>query len=250
MVISITQDFSRFLVRLADTELVLAQRLCEMCSRGPFLEEDIALSNSALDLLGRAEELYKLLSEAEGNRFTPDEYAYHRNEREFFCYKLVEQPNTDFAWVVARQYLHDVYAKEVFTRLLQSNHAQLAGLAEKVLKEIRYSLERSADWILRLGIGTEESNRRLQFALDRLYRFVPELVAFDAIDLNFLPDAEGLKEAWKTEVSKTLSDAGIREPELKDTHLLDSREGFHTEYLGHLLSEMQFLPRAYPDATW
>ncbi len=250
MVISMHTDFGRFLVRLADTELVLAQRLCEMCSRGPFLEEDIALSNSALDLLGRAEELYKLLAETEEKGLTADDYAYRRNEREFFCYKLVEQPNTDFAWVVARQYLHDVYVKCVFTRLLQSEDNKLAGLSEKVLKEIRYSLERSEDWMLRLGIGTEESNRRLQFAVDRLFRFIPELFAFDAVDLKYIPDTKGLIEEWKAEVSDTLRRAGIREPELKSTHLRDSREGFHTEYLGHLLSEMQFLPRAYPDATW
>ena len=250
MVISINTDFSRLLVRLADTELVLAQRLCEMCSRGPFLEEDIALSNSALDLLGRAEELYKLLAETEGKELTADDYAYRRNEREFFCYKLVEQPNTDFAWVIARQYLHDVYVKSIFTRLLQSDNSKLAGLSEKVLKEIRYSLERSKDWMLRLGIGTEESNHRLQFAIDRLFRFVPELFAFDAVDLQYIADTEGLIAEWKTEVSNTLRAAGIQEPELKSTHLRDSREGFHTEYFGHLLSEMQFLPRAYPDATW
>jgi ring-1,2-phenylacetyl-CoA epoxidase subunit PaaC len=250
MVITITNDFARFLVRLADTELILAQRLCEMCSRGPFLEEDIALSNSALDLLGRAEELYHLLAATEGKGLTPDDYAYHRDEREFFSYKLVEQPNTDFAWVIARQYLHDVYVKGVFTRLLQSDDSNLAGLSEKVLKEIRYSLERSKDWMLRLGIGTEESNGRLQFAIDRLFRFVPELFAFDAVDLRCLPDTDGLIGEWKAEVSETLHTAGIREPELKPTHLRDSREGFHTEHLGHLLSEMQFLPRAYPDATW
>lgn len=250
MAITIENDFARLLVRLADTEVVLAQRLCEMCSRGPFLEEDIALSNTALDLLGRAEELYKLLAVIEGKGFTPDDYAYRRNEREYFCYKLVEQPNTDFAWVIARQYLHDVYVKGVFTRLLQSENADLAGLSEKVLKEIRYSLERSKDWMFRLGIGTEESNRRLQLAVDRLFRFAPELFAFDAIDLRYIPDAEGLTAEWKAEVSETLNAIGIREPEMKSTHLRDSRDGFHTEYLGHLLSEMQFLPRAYPEATW
>lgn len=250
MELSIENPFARFVVRLADTEVVLAQRVCEMCSRGPFLEEDIALSNTALDLLGRAEELFKIVADTEGKGLSADDYAYRRNEREYFCHKLVEQPNQNFAWVIARQYLHDVYAQAVFTRLLQSSHAGLAALSEKVLKEIRYSLERAHDWMFRLGLGTEESNRRLQFAVDRLYRFVPEMLAFDAIDMEFLPDSEGLTTAYLSVVSETLRAVNIREPEWIAPRMRDSRDGFHTEYLGHLLSEMQFLPRAYPEATW
>jgi len=197
MAFTIEKEQARFLVRLADTEMILGQRLCEMCSNGPFLEEDIALSNIALDLIGRAEQLYILVSEIEGKGLTADDYAYRRNEREYFSLKLVEQPNTDFAWVIARQYLHDVYVKEIFTQLLQSKIDKVAGLAEKVLKEITYSHVHARDWMFRLGIGTPESHKRMQAAIDHLFKYVGELFAFDELDKKYIGDVAQVEKNWK-----------------------------------------------------
>lgn len=250
MNIRIDKDEAKFVIRLADTEMILGQRLCEMCSNGPFLEEDIALSNVALDLIGRAEQLYRIVAEIEGKGLTYDDYAYRRNEREYFCIKLVELPNTDFAWTIARSYLHDAYVKEVYTQLLNSNIPNLAGLAEKVLIEIRYNFSHARDWMLRLGIGTDESNSRLQTAIDNMFRYVPEIFNFDVIDNKFLTDTASIESNWKKEVSALLAESKINEPELSKIYMRDYREGFHSEYLGHILSEMQFLPRAYPDAKW
>jgi ring-1,2-phenylacetyl-CoA epoxidase subunit PaaC len=250
MKITIDNEAAKFVIRLADTEMILGQRLSETCSNGPFLEEDLALSNVALDLIGRAEQLYNIVSEIEGKGLTADDYAYRRNEREYFCIKLVEQPNTDFAWTIARSYLHDVYVNEVFTHLLKSDIPNLAGLAEKVLIEIRYNLSHARDWMLRLGIGTEESNGRIQEAVDQMFRYVPEIFNWDDIDKKYIADTGAIEANWKSEVSGLLKEAKINEPELKDVIMRDYRNGFHSEFLGHILSEMQFLPRAYPDAKW
>jgi len=136
MKITFQNNEAKFLVRIADTSLILAQRLAELCSKAPFLEEDIANSNCSLDLFGRAEELYKIIGEIEGNIHTPDNYVFRRNEREYLNSKLVEQPNEDYDWTVARQFMHDVWAKEVFTQLLEYKNEEAIGLSKKVLKEI------------------------------------------------------------------------------------------------------------------
>lgn len=251
MKITIENSAAQFLIRLADTEMILGQRLSEMCSKGPYLEEDIAMSNTALDQIGRAEELYKIAAEIEGNKFTPDDYVYRRNEREYFCLKLVEQPNEDFAWTQARSYLHDVWAYELFSQLKQNTSIpNLSGLAEKVLIEIQYNLDKSKDWMFRLGLGTEESNERLQKAVNHLYRYVAEIFAFDAVDKEFIPDPSSLEANWKKEVTLTLSEVNIEEPEVKKVYMRDFREGYHSEYLGHLLNDLQYLTRSYPDAKW
>ena len=250
MSIELKTDEGKFVTRLADTELILGQRLCEMCSNGPFLEEDIATSNTALDLIGRAEQLYNIIVKVEGGDLTADDYAYRRNEREFYCIKLVEQPNEDFAWTIARSYLHDVYAKELFTQLLQSSIPDLAGLAEKVLIEINYNLNHSKDWMYRLGLGTEESNSRMQVAVDNMFRYVPEMFNWDDLDRKFIPDADAVAKNWMSEVVTVLSEINIKQPEESPFFMKDYREGFHSEHLGHLLSEMQYLPRAYPEAKW
>lgn len=250
MKITIDKDAAKFVIRLADTEMILGQRLCEMCSNGPFLEEDIALSNVALDLIGRAEQLYKIVADVEGKGLSADDYAYRRNEREYFCLKLVEQPNTDFAWTIARSYLHDVYVNEVFNQLLKSDIPNLAGLSEKVLIEIRYNLSHSRDWMLRLGIGTEESNSRMQNAVEQMFRYVPEIFNWDDIDNKHLSNTAEITSNWNKEVSALLKEANLKQPEEAAIYMKDYRDGFHSEFLGHILSEMQFLPRAYPDAKW
>lgn len=250
MKLELQKDESKFLIRLADTSVILGQRLAEMCSRGPFLEEDMALSNISLDLFGRAEELYKVICKLENADYTPDDLVYRRNEREYFNFKLVEQPNEDFAWVIARQFFHDVYAIELYGQLTQSNNEEVAGLAVKVLKEIKYSHLHGFDWMDRLGLGTEESNQRLQEAVDHLRKYISEIFDFDTIDQTFIPDTAALETAWRNAISAKLQACNIEEKEIATPTMRDFREGYHSEHMGHLLSIMQYLPRAYPDAKW
>jgi len=250
MGIKIQNKEAQFIIRLADTEVILGQRLTEMCSKGPFLEEDIAISNLALDLFGRGEELLKIVSNIEGNTYSADDYAYRRNEREYFNLNLSEQPNNDFAWVMAKQFLHDVYVDLVFTQLLKSSNTELAGLSEKVLKEIQYSLNHSRDWMMRLGIGTDESNSRLQVAVNHLWKYIQEMFLFDDIDNEFLENTELIKTEWFSTVEKLLSEANISIPETKHYDIRNYRKGFHSEHLGILLATMQYIPRSYPDAKW
>jgi ring-1,2-phenylacetyl-CoA epoxidase subunit PaaC len=250
MKITIENNEARFIVRLADTSVILGQRMAEMSSCGPFLEEDIALSNIGLDLFGRAEELYKIVSELEGFNYTPDDYVFRRNEREYYNIKLVEQPNNDFAWVIVRQFFHDVYATEVFTQLSNSQNAAIAAVSKKVLKEIRYSYLHSRDWMLRLGLGTEESNKRTQDAVDHLMKYVEELFNFDELDKKYFSDCNKIKTTWNSEVEKVLAESNLKRNEVPHLTMRDFRLGFHSEHMGHLLSIMQFLPRAYPDAKW
>lgn len=250
MKMELQHDESKFLIRLADTSVILGQRLAEMCSRGPFLEEDMALSNISLDLFGRAEELYKIICKIEEANYAPDDLVYRRNEREYYNIKLVEQPNEDFAWVIARQFFHDLYAENLFNQLTQSSNAELAGLAVKVLKEIKYSHLHATDWMDRLGLGTEESNRRLQDAVDHLRKYVDEIFDFDELDKKFIPDTAALESAWKNAVYAKLQACNIEEKEIITPSMRDYRDGYHSEHMGNLLSIMQYLPRAYPDATW
>jgi len=250
MGIVLKNNAAQFLIRLADTEVILGQRLAEMCSNGPFLEEDIAMSNLSLDLFGRGEELLKIVSNIEGGSYSADDYTYRRNEREYYNLKLVEQPNEDFAWVMAKQFLHDVYMQLIFTQLLKSDVAEVSGISEKVLKEIEYSYHHSKDWILRLGIGTEESNSRLQVAMNHLWKYVQELFLFDDLDNEFLSDTGSITKDWNSEISATFKAANISVPENIHYDIRDYRKGFHSEHLGLILATMQYLPRAYPDAKW
>jgi ring-1,2-phenylacetyl-CoA epoxidase subunit PaaC len=250
MSITIDNNLAKFVVRLADTEHIAGQRLCEMCSKGPFLEEDIALSNAALDLIGRAEELYKIVAEVEGKGLSADDYAYRRNEREYYSMKLVEQPNEDFAWTIVRSYYHDVYALEVFTQLQNSEHETLTALSKKVLVEIMYNLDRNQDWMLRLGLGTEESNSRLQEAVNQMEKYLPEIWNWDDIDRKYLSDCDKIHTNWENQVDEILKKANIQKPAESPVFMGDYRDAVHTEFLGHMLTEMQFLPRAYPDAKW
>ncbi len=250
MSIVINDNLAQFLIRVADTEIILGQRLAAMCSRAPFLEEDIALSNLALDLFGRGEDLLKIISKIEGEQFSQDDYTFRRNEREDFCLKLVEQPNQDFAWVIVRQYFHDVYIKEVFTQLLAHPMQEISALSEKVLKEIAYSHLHVKDWMERLGLGTDESNARMQLAIDSIWKFMEEIFKFDDLDKKYLKNADQIFSIWNKEVSETLNASNLKRPEDIKNHIRDYRDGFHTEHLGLMLTEMQYLPRAYPDAKW
>ncbi len=250
MQIKLTNPFAKFLVRLADTEIILGQRLAEMCSKAPTLEEDIALSNLGLDCFGRGEELLKIVSELENNAFTPDDCVFRRNEREYFCIKLVEQPNNDFAWVVLRQYLHDVYMTGIFKQLSTNEHQELAALSQKVLKEIEYSKIHSFDWLVRLGNGTTESKTRTQNAVDVLWKYTEELFLFDELDKAYLNDTEAIAAHWNLAINEMFAASNLERPADVKRNILDFRKGFHSEFLGMILADMQYLPRAYPDAKW
>ncbi len=250
MDLTIKTDEGKFLIRIADTSLIMAQRLAEMCSRGPFLEEDIALSNISLDMFGRAEELYKIICAIEEATYTPDDLVFRRNEREFYNIKLVEQPNEDFAWIIARQFMHDSYIREVFTQLLDYKNSEVVGLAQKVLKEVKYSYMHSKDWMERLGLGTEESNQRLQKAVDHLMKYTEEIFAFDEIDRTYFTDCDKIKSVWNNDINATFTACNLERKEIMPLSMRDFRDGFHSEQMGNLLSIMQYLPRAYPDAKW
>jgi ring-1,2-phenylacetyl-CoA epoxidase subunit PaaC len=243
-----------YLLRLGDTSLILGHRLSEICSWGPILEEDIAQTNLALDHLGQAQSLLKYAGEVEGKGRTEDDLAYRRSEREFRCLLLAQQPNTDFAWVTARNLLMDAWQVAVFNKLRNSADETLAGIAAKAIKEAQYHWRHSMDWTLRLGDGTTESHNRMQTAINELWPYTGELFESDRIDdllsaAGVSPDPNQIKQEWFTSVETVLKEATLTHPGDVFMHT-GSRKGIHTEYLGFMLAEMQYLPRAYPDATW
>jgi ring-1,2-phenylacetyl-CoA epoxidase subunit PaaC len=243
-----------YVLRHADDNLILAQRLGEWISRGPELEEDIALGNIGLDHLGQARALLTHAGTLEGAGRSEDDLAMWRDERALSNLLLVEQPNGDFAQTMVRALLFDTYQLGLWTAMTRSTDAVLAGIAAKALKETRYHVRHSSTWVTRLGDGTEESHRRTQDAADRLWRFVDELFAADEVDVDAAehgwgPDPRSLRAEWDRSIAMVFADATLRVP-TDDRQRGGGRAGFHTEHLGHLLAEMQWLARAHPGATW
>lgn len=244
------------LLRLGDDRLVLGHRLSEWCGHGPILEEDIALANVALDLLGQATMFLRLAGEVEGQGRNEDALAYFREAVEFRNCQLVELPRGDFAFTIVRQFLFDVYAVVLLDALSASRHAELAAIAAKSLKEAKYHVRHSGEWMLKLGDGTDESHRRVQRALDDLWRFTGELFAADAIDREMqdaaiAPDLAALRERWETLVRDVVDRATLTLPlQAPVLSMRGGRSGAHTEALGHLLAEMQIVARSHPGAAW
>lgn len=243
-----------YCLRLGDSSLILGHRLSEWCGHGPILEEDIALINIALDYVGRATSILKYASEVENKGRTEDDLAYQRNERHFRNLLITEQPNGDYANTIARQFLFDVYSFLLYTELSKSKDETLAGIAAKSLKEITYHLRHSSQWMLRLGDGTEESHQRCQQALDNLWRFTDELFEMDEVDqiliqAHIAPDMSELKTKWQNHVHEVIQEATLKTPETPFKNS-GSRQGKHTEHLGYLLAEMQYLSRSFPNSTW
>ena len=234
-------------LRLGDSSLILSQRLAEWCGHAPELEEDIALANVALDLLGHARFWLSYAGDE-------DELAFLRDAREFRNVLLVEQPNGDYAMTMARQFYFDAWHYLLLERLEHSTDARIAEIAAKARKEVTYHVERSSDWVVRLGDGTEQSHRRMQAALDELWMYTGELFEMDAVDEEMLrrgvgADLTALRAPWMECVGKTLAEATLRVP--SGTWMQrGGKQGVHTEKLGYLLAEMQFLQRAYPNAQW
>jgi len=246
-------DLLKYTLRIADSSIILAQRLSSWCSKGPTLEEDIALSNLSLDLFGQANSLLEYASELDGIK-SADDFAFKRNEREFYNLQLTEQLNGHFGDTIVRHFFFSVYSFLFYSKLSNSKDETLAAIAAKSLKEIKYHLTHSKSWIIRLGDGTEESNKRIQKSLNDLWQFTGEFFEMDDIDQKMYKEGIGvnnasLKSDWDRIVNTTLKESNLIKPE-NGYMQSGSKNGMHTEHLGHLLSEMQFLPRAYPDAEW
>lgn len=243
-----------FCLQMGDNNLILGQQLAAWCSRGPILEEDLAMTNLALDHFGQAEMFFNYFVVVEGKGRTADEVAFLREERAYKNNLLVEQPNGDFACTMLRQFLYSQFAHLVYSGLLLSEDKQLAAIAEKADKEANYHIRHSADWLIRLGNGTAESKQRLLGALDELWRFTDDLFLEDAgtqelFEMNVIPSLSALKSLWELELRELFHQAGLRIPE-KMHQIKGGNSGYHTEHLGHLLCEMQYLQRAHPGAKW
>ncbi len=244
----------KYLLRWGDNALILSHRLSEWCSYAPFIEEDLALTNFALDMIGRAQALLKYAGEVEGKGNTEDLLAYRRSERQYYNNLLMEQPNGDFGVTMVRQLFISAFEKDLFTELQNSRDTTLAAIAAKTLKEVRYHLEHAANWVIRLGNGTDESHERVQKAVNDLWMFTGELFEMDEVDRQLLSDGiavdiSRMQERWTGYINDVLQVATLQKPQ-DEFMQTGSRNGIHTEHLGHLLSEMQYLQRAYPDAQW
>lgn len=243
-----------FALRMGDSTLVLGHRISEWCGHSPILEEDIAMANVALDLIGQTQFWLGLAAEIEGNGQTADGLAYLRDAAAFRNLLLVEQPNGDYAHTLMRQFLFDSWHFLQLQALEKSSHARVAEIAGKAIKEVSYHLERSCDMVIRLGDGTDESHARMQTALNNLWSYTGEMFTADALDeavvqAGVAPAPDSLRDAWLKSVREVLEQATLRMPESRYAHR-GGRQGRHTEHLGHLLAQMQFLQRAYPGCTW
>lgn len=240
----------RYVLQRADDALILGHRLSEWCGSAPMMEEEMALANMGLDLLGQARALYGYAATLEGNGRSEDDYAFLRNERAFGNLLLVEQPNGDFAHTMMRQFLYSAFIDLYWQVLKASPDATLAAIAAKAEKESAYHLRHSAEWVVRLGDGTAESHKRAQTALDRLWPFTGELFAPEDENLyGIVPNPEDLMAGWRGEVSSVITRATLKLP-ADGWMQKGGRNGLHTEHLGHLLADMQYLPRSFPGATW
>ena len=243
-----------YTLRRADDALILGHRLSEWCGHAPMLEEDMALANMGLDLLGQARELYSHAAKVEGRDNDEDKFAYLRDVRQYRNLLLVEQPNGDFARTIARQFFYAVFADLYWRAMMKSTDATFAAIAAKSEKESAYHVRHCSEWMVRLGDGTEESRRRAQTAVDDLWAFTGEMFAVDdsergLIDRGIAVDPATLRLQWLKIVTGVVSEATLALPK-SDWMQQGGRDGRHSEHLGHLLSELQSLQRTFPGATW
>ena len=251
---TIANPLFEYLLRLGDDRLVLGHRMSEWCGHGPILEEDIAMANIALDLVGQGSSLLKLAGETEGAGRDEDALAYFRGEPEFRNVQMVELPKGDFAFTMVRQFLFDAYSVLQWDALATCTFAPLTGIAAKALKEDRYHVRHSSDWMLRMGDGTEESHARAQKALNHLWRFTGELFESDAVDSavhaqGIVVDLAAIQSRWQQTVSDVVGRATLALPP-DGASSSGGRRGRHTESLGHMLAEMQIVARSHPGAKW
>lgn len=243
-----------YTLRRADDALILGHRLSEWCGHAPMLEEDMALSNIALDLIGQARELYSYAAKVEGKDNDEDKLAYLRDVRQYRNLLLVEQPNGDFAQTLVRQFFYSAFADLYWRAMMTSRDATLAAVAAKSEKESAYHLRHSSEWIIRLGDGTEESHARAQAAIDQFWAFTGEMFAVDdsergLIDAGIAIDPATLRDRWLKTVASVVSEATLMLPQ-NNWMQQGGRSGWHSEHLGHLLSELQSMQRTFPGQTW
>ncbi|MGI9500392.1 MAG: 1,2-phenylacetyl-CoA epoxidase subunit PaaC [Geminicoccaceae bacterium] len=239
------------LVGLGDDHLVLGHRLSEWCGHAPMLEEDLALPNMGLDMLGQARALYGYVAELEGQGRSEDDIAYLRTDREYRNCLLVERPNGDFAHTMLRQLYFAAFMQPYWQAMTASTDDRLRGIAGKAVKEIAYHVRHAGEWVIRLGDGTEESARRMKAAVEALHPYTEELFAptRGGVDLAVVPGREGMRARWEATIGEVFGEAGLEIPEVRFP-LSGGREGRHGEEFGHLLAELQYMQRAYPGMTW
>ena len=243
-----------YLLRLGDDSLILGHRLSEWCGHGPVLEEDIALTNLSLDLIGQATSIFDYAGKVEGKGRSEDDLAFLRFDKDYRNLLLVERPNVDFGVTIMRQFLFDAFRKPLFERLEHSSDEMIAAIAAKSLKETKYHLKHSSEWVIRLGDGTEESHNRIQDALNELWKYAAEIFYEDEVDAELkangvLPDMDSLKSDWDAIVHAVLEEATLKIPD-NNWKQEGGRKGLHTEHLGFILAELQYMQRAYPNMEW
>ncbi|TAF34235.1 MAG: phenylacetate-CoA oxygenase subunit PaaI [Cytophagales bacterium] len=255
MSLSISEHLFEYCLRLGDTSLILGHRLSEWCGHGPLLEEDIAMTNIALDHVGQATSLLHYAAQLEGKGRDEDTLAFFRDVAEFRNVLLVEQPNGDFACTMLRQFFVDAFNFHLYQLLKESKDATLSAIAIKSHKEISYHLRHSSEWVVRLGDGTVESKKRLENAVQELWMYTGELFEMTQtdqalIEANIAFSLDEVKPLWQKQVQETFERAKLKLPNFNDWMATGSRKGIHSEHLGYLLAEMQVIPRANPDAKW
>lgn len=244
-----------YLQRLGDTSLILGHRISEWCGHGPKLEQDIALINISLDLIGQARNYLSYAGEVEGKGRDEDKLAYFRVEREFKNLLIAEQPNGDWGQTIMRSFFFDVFHYYFLHELVKSKDEQLAAIAAKSLKEVTYHLKHNADWVIRLGDGTAESHDRMETAIEELWMYTGEMFDMDEVDhilieAGISPDLSALKSKWEAKVQEVFQEATLTYPGEAWMQSGGKLKGIHSEELGFILAEMQYLPRCYPDAKW
>ena len=244
----------KYALRLGDTNLILGQRLSEWTGHGPFLEEDLALTNIALDLIGTAKSLLEYAAQVEGEGRTEDDLAYLRNDRQYYNAQMTEQPNGDYATTIVRQAIMDCFDLYFYQELAKSKDETLSGIAQKSIKEVTYHLRHTSSWVERFGDGTEESHHRAQGAVNELWQYTGELFEMNEVDELLIRegiavDLNTVKEKWEAYMNDLLQKSTLVKPENVFMQT-GSRKGIHTEHLAFILAEMQALPRMYPNAKW
>ena len=248
------ENLYKYIIGIADNSLILGQRMGELCGHGPSLETDIACTNISLDLFGQVRSYYQYAAKIAGDNRTEDDIAMLRKEREYVNVLLVEQPNIDFAYIMARHFLFDMYHYMFLQELQKSQDLTLSAIATKSIKEVSYHLRFSTDWIKRLGDGTEESHSKMQNAIDDLWTYTDELFHLTDVDKAMVKagvgvDVTKLKDTYYTKVSEILQEATLEVPESKYFQK-GGKQGIHTEHMGYLLAELQYMQRAYPNMEW
>lgn len=248
------ENLFKFLTRMGDNCLIIGHRNSEWCGHAPILEEDIALANIALDFIGQTQLWLGLAGEIEGKNRTADNLTYLRDSKDFHNFLLTEQPNGDFAQTMTRQLFFDVWHLNMLEGLVESTNSRIAEIAEKAVKEAKYHLERSSDLCLRMGDGTDESKSRMQDAIDMLWPYVGEMFKPDDIDdamveAGIAPNLSVIEDKWCKFITNLFDEAGLVKPD-STWHQNGGKIGIHSEHMGFILSDMQFLQRAYPGANW